>query len=632
MELKTAMLLNRYLLLLFIVLSNVGYSTNCSLSLSEIGIIEYANPFLVSNGRSSLDTNEKKIHVFRSQIKFNAHVPTDSSYGTITRIIINCKKVSKIELMFDSLSLDTGDILEVFGLKDNKHDIFSWHENNQSHINFSSNFHSDSILVILHSHTTSNSKVFLGHVIVSKYLDYIGCGGSSDAISPCFIDVNCPLGVNYQDIKRSVVHIRYAMPSGSDVLCGGVGSGTLVNNSNRDYQPYVYSATHVFGDLNDFKQINHAYYRFYFNYEVASGQCDDNLPTSLDLTSYLDRRENYVLGAELVAHQGDNILIKLTEHPKLSTNVYFAGFSNQQYSGDYVNVSHPLGSRKKIAFGSINNSVRANSTFVPILPGSPFTVPLGLLHEGSSGSGFFDVSNKRLISTLKSSVASHSMGICSGYKTVDTNPLYFFWDNALNSIGQPISLDAILTPSNSTITYMDGEDYCPNNEVTVSNSNFTSVLSGTNNNAKSFTINDFTFVNGNFLLDIQAVEQIRITSSNDKTSRLKPVAGKIRMSVHPCTRGNPSSGRMEASENGSGNYRFFVNAYPNPSDGNVTLSFSETGNYTIVIFDIKGQKVFETNVGDINQYNLQSQALESGLYFVQASNGTELESRKIVIQ
>jgi len=310
----------------------------------------------------------------------------------------------------------------------------------------------------------------------------------------------------------------------------------------------------------------------------------------------------------------DQILLKLNENPKLSQNVFYNGF--QFTTDNYVSIHHPWENPQKITFGNFGGSIQS-----------------GDFQSGSSGASYVSASTKRVFANFPGFSGGNNgrPSSCSpGYPRAYT--LAQFENYALSDIGQQVGVKPFLTPNNATINYMDGENYCPNNNVQLTNSNFTSVLSGTNNNAKTFTINDFRFVNGNFLLDIQAVDQIQITSANSKTSRFKPLAGKIRMSVHPCTRGNPSSGRMEANETSTSNYRFFVNAYPNPSDDNVTLSFSESGDYAIVIFDIKGQKVFETKVGDTNQYNLQSQALESGLYFVQASNGTEVESRKIVIK
>ncbi|MEE9460217.1 MAG: hypothetical protein V3V53_00185, partial [Bacteroidales bacterium] len=78
----------------------------------------------------------------------------------------------------------------------------------------------------------------------SLYDDYFGRADS------CNIDINCPAGNDWQLLKRSVVRIVNAE------LCTGV----LVNNTNEDGKPYIYTAAHcVFNDGEYQSSV------FYFN-------------------------------------------------------------------------------------------------------------------------------------------------------------------------------------------------------------------------------------------------------------------------------------------------------------------------------------------------------------------------------
>jgi PKD repeat protein len=69
---------------------------------------------------------------------------------------------------------------------------------------------------------------------------------------PCCIDINCPLGNNWQNEKKGVVNI----------ICGGsTFSGSLINNEWGDGKPYILTAWHVSHKSEIPKYV------FWFNYE-----------------------------------------------------------------------------------------------------------------------------------------------------------------------------------------------------------------------------------------------------------------------------------------------------------------------------------------------------------------------------
>ena len=79
-----------------------------------------------------------------------------------------------------------------------------------------------------------------------------------------------------------------------------------------------------------------------------------------------------------------------------------------------------------------------------------------------------------------------------------------------------------------------------------------------------------------------------------------------------------------------------MNIYPNPSNGelNINLNGNEEGNYTLSIFDQRGQEVFnKTSIvnGSYQVLNYQLQALSKGVYSIRliSNSGTTIHSRFI---
>jgi hypothetical protein len=68
--------------------------------------------------------------------------------------------------------------------------------------------------------------------------------GCSDPSGACNIDVNCPLGADWQDEKRGIVQLNIPA-DGLTASC----TGTLINNTNLDCAPYILTAEHCFSSL-----------------------------------------------------------------------------------------------------------------------------------------------------------------------------------------------------------------------------------------------------------------------------------------------------------------------------------------------------------------------------------------------
>ncbi len=169
-------------------------------------------------------------------------------------------------------------------------------------------------------------------VFHDKYL-YDGYFGRADT---CNIDINCPAGDNWKVVKRSVVRMV------SNELCTGV----LINNTNENGKPYIYTAAHCVFDrfTGEFQPAV-----FYFNYESPS--CEG--PDGNDQFS--------IAGATLVAtgdtsenpRDADSLdfaLLELSVTPPDSFMVYYAGWNRSKSPAQNTStIHHPRGDVKKIS-------------------------------------------------------------------------------------------------------------------------------------------------------------------------------------------------------------------------------------------------------------------------------------------
>lgn len=76
--------------------------------------------------------------------------------------------------------------------------------------------------------------------------------------------------------------------------------------------------------------------------------------------------------------------------------------------------------------------------------------------------------------------------------------------------------------------------------------------------------------------------------------------------------------------------------YPNPSNGNFNIQFTNNNNeeINITIFDIRGRKVFENSYANQTFFNenIQLNNVEKGIYLVTVTNGSSKEVKKISIE
>jgi lysyl endopeptidase len=174
----------------------------------------------------------------------------------------------------------------------------------------------------LHLGTVSHGYKPFGSIGLSRYEKALGDSGA------CNIDVNCPLGNDWQDEKRGVVIL----------LSGGTGfcTGSMINNTGNTgatCTPYVLTAAHCTAGPST---------TFGFNFERSGcGSGNPGPPTTFTVTG-ATVRGNFA--------SSDFTLLQMSSLPPQSFNFYFNGWNRDPSptTSTWV-IHHPSADAKKIS-------------------------------------------------------------------------------------------------------------------------------------------------------------------------------------------------------------------------------------------------------------------------------------------
>ncbi|MGQ9847983.1 MAG: T9SS type A sorting domain-containing protein, partial [Bacteroidales bacterium] len=76
---------------------------------------------------------------------------------------------------------------------------------------------------------------------------------------------------------------------------------------------------------------------------------------------------------------------------------------------------------------------------------------------------------------------------------------------------------------------------------------------------------------------------------------------------------------------------FMQKVYPNPSDGIFNLILGDENIYSVNVYNMMGQKIYENN-HVINQQQIDIKGYPKGIYYIEVSNGEFKRSHKVTIQ
>ncbi|MDX2305157.1 MAG: T9SS type A sorting domain-containing protein [Microscillaceae bacterium] len=255
----------------------------------------------------------------------------------------------------------------------------------------------------------------------------------------CNINVNCPLGDNWKNQKRSIARmIMTFQNSPGSFLC----TGSLINNTRNDGRPFFLSAWHC--QNNGTPSLEN--WVFIFNFE--SEGCDNGgaaPPTNQSL-----------IGCSEVAktEASDFFMVELNDNVPIEYDPYYNGWDR---SGDIptevTGIHHPAGDIKKISQSDGPVTIGGGGSFAGqnIATNSMwnFQWDQGTHQGGSSGSPVFD-QNKRVIGQLLGSSAPGSIVICPPNFTAFYGRLFTTWSST--NVGN------FLDPENIGTLVLDGYD------------------------------------------------------------------------------------------------------------------------------------------------------------------------------
>ena len=371
-------------------------------------------------------------------LKKNGHV-TNLASGKIYRYHIASENAKSINLLFRNFKIPAGAELYIYNSeKDLIYGAFTSLNNKPYEQLAVADFPSNNCTV---EYYEPDDVAFQGKVIIGSigkaYRDVIGfLNGSSNLQFTSDVDVNCPVGDEYQLEKHSICRMTFKEGT-SNVLC----TGALINNTKFNGIPYFLTANHcISSDTVAQTMVT------YFNYERE--QCGENTIAALNKT---------ISGASLRAtrNASDFTLLELSETPDASYQPYYAGWSIiDEAPGNSYSIHHPSGQVKEIAIELDS----ARSYPIQITwpedevspPDSHWEVSfdVGSTQGGSSGSPLFNQDNK-----IMGQLHGGSNGV-DYYGKLSKS-----WDDLFTTRALKFWLD----PDDTGVTELDG--YTPNGVI-----------------------------------------------------------------------------------------------------------------------------------------------------------------------
>lgn len=282
--------------------------------------------------------------------------------------------------------------------------------------------------------------------IITETFKTIGSSG------PCNYDVGCSLGNGWENQIKSVAMVL------TEDNTGGC-TGTLINTTANNCDPYLLTADHCFPNDNPGDFLNNF---FMFNYDSPTPVCP-GINQSPGPTNQI------VHGCTVVAksgYEGDNVdfcLLRLATNPIEFYDVYYSGWDRRNIPATgAVGIHHTSSDVKKIAVDNDPISSSNDDMYWWV------RWDLGTSEGGASGSAVFDIDSKRILGQLSGGFAACN-GNISNEGEEDFGKIYYGWDK----VG-PLPTEQLqpwLDPINSGELFIDGNACAVNLEAAFSPEN-----------------------------------------------------------------------------------------------------------------------------------------------------------------
>ncbi len=366
--------------------------------------------------------NRNKLGPYRFGETFSVDLSLDNSGAweslsngdRLWRLRISAPNAYTVSALFDKFWLPHGASLFVYN-DDHSAVLGEFNElNNETHGMFAIEpIPGDAITLEYYEPYSAPAGLLSISEVIHGYRDIYGIdkSGGSKAAGSCEININCPLGANWQDVKHAVTRV---------ILGGALCSGSMINDTANDGKQYYITANHCYGG-------NPAQWIFQFNYEATT--CAGTTGSSQSVTGCTLRTKST---------SGDNCLVEITPTIPSSYNAYLEGWSRVTTAPTAgTGIHHPQGDIKKI-------STTAHAITTDATVGGSWHVTQwdnGATEPGSSGSPLYD-QNQRFVGQLYGGASKCGFPFDDYY-----GKLAISWNTGVKTY-----LDA----GNTGITFVDG--------------------------------------------------------------------------------------------------------------------------------------------------------------------------------
>lgn len=204
----------------------------------------------------------------------------------------------------------------------------------------------------------------------------------------CNVDVMCTLGNNWINERHAVVLI---LVDNNTTWC----SGCLVNNTQKDFKPYILTARHCYYENNGNTPNDITPATNIFRFRYWRPDCGSGFPPPTNFS---------ITGATLRAHDAttDFALLELSAIPPANFNAYYAGWDRSTTPAqNATGIHHPKGDAMKISYEQhpVFAHPNPNGSSVILSTWKVGHFENGTTQDGSSGSPLFN-QNHRIVGQL----------------------------------------------------------------------------------------------------------------------------------------------------------------------------------------------------------------------------------------
>ncbi|MDY6122381.1 MAG: T9SS type A sorting domain-containing protein [Porphyromonas sp.] len=184
--------------------------------------------------------------------------------------------------------------------------------------------------------------VYIFREQVAKMMD-VRPGENETEYPNCMVNANCPEGEAYYDQKSGIAQIFIITGNGSTTSC----TGTLLNNTQQDFTPYIITAAHCVGSEADFPLQQKILDQWVFSFHYLKPGCYNGASAS-----YYGKS---MVGCTKVAYlptneYSDGLLLKLKTEVPVDYRVFYNGWDRRTALPSHgACLHHPMGDAMKIS-------------------------------------------------------------------------------------------------------------------------------------------------------------------------------------------------------------------------------------------------------------------------------------------